>query len=73
MAVYEQQRLQTIHRKTFFGQQPPTSLALNRGEFKRFLAVMPQDELHPAVAEQALGIENDNQVGSFERTSRWPR
>lgn len=61
-AIDQQQRLEAIDLETGARQQFPPDDALNRREPKHAPVVVAKQKLHPAIAEQALRIEDDDQV-----------
>ena len=65
-----EQRLQAIDFQTRLGEQALAGCALDGSEPNDSVPVVPQQKLHPTVAEQALSIEDNDHIGAFSLTVR---
>lgn len=55
----------SIGFQTRLGKQALSDGALDRSEPNDSMSVVPQQKLHPAVAEQALRIKDNDHTGAF--------
>ena len=61
-AVQHQQRDRIVRVQPVLQQQTPAGAGLHRREPEACVAIVPQQELHPAVAEHARAIEHQDRT-----------
>lgn len=72
LSFNDQQCLEAVDFQTLFREQPRTVRALDGCKSDLALAIVAQDKLHPAVAQQAFSVEHDDHGGVSGLRTRWP-